>query len=102
MPDHESAQILAEERRAFILDLLDRNGKVLAAELSRRFAVSDDTTRRDLDSLATAGHLRRVHGGALRPTTGGAGFAERNSDIVLAQTRSDLARATVALIRPGS
>lgn len=56
---------LPELRRQKILLTLEREGKVLASELSRLFDVSEDTIRRDLKELADAGLLQRVHGGAL-------------------------------------
>ena len=57
---------LAEERRQAIVDALEREGRVLAAELATRLATSEDTIRRDLRELDAAGLLRRVHGGAIR------------------------------------
>src|SRR2546430_13669967 len=59
--------MLTEERRQAILERLRSDGKVVAAELSSSLAVSPDTVRRDLQELAEAGLLRRVHGGALPP-----------------------------------
>ena len=56
---------LCQERRDLILEELRRNGKVVAAELSERYGVSEDTIRRDLGELAAARLLKRVHGGAL-------------------------------------
>jgi len=41
-------------------------GEVTVTELARRFGVSADTVRRDLDELAAVGRLKRTHGGALR------------------------------------
>lgn len=58
-------QVLTDERRAFILDLLRVQGRVLAADLSAELDVSQDTIRRDLRELDALGLLRRVHGGAL-------------------------------------
>lgn len=57
--------MLTAERRREILDLLHRDGKVMAADLTTRFAVSSDTIRRDLREMAESGLLQRVHGGAL-------------------------------------
>jgi len=57
--------MLKEERHAHIADLLRREGKVLSAPLAARLDVSEDTIRRDLDELAAAGTVQRVHGGAL-------------------------------------
>ena len=60
-----------------ILDRLDRDGKVVVAELSASLRVSLDTVRRDLQELADAGLVRRVHGGALPPRSGRAPYAVR-------------------------
>ena len=68
---------LPEERRRLILDAVEREGKVLAAELAIRLKASEDTVRRDLRDLDSAGLLRRVHGGALRRTTGEAPLGQR-------------------------
>ena len=62
--------MLTEERRQVILEQLDRDGKVVVAELSASLDVSLDTVRRDLQELAEAGRVRRVHGGALPPAVG--------------------------------
>lgn len=54
-----------EERHQAILDYLDKNGRVSAAEIQDRFQVSFDTARRDLRILEGNGLLKRTHGGAL-------------------------------------
>jgi len=56
---------LPQERRELMLRELRRKGKLVAAELSAEYGVSEDTIRRDLSELASAGLLKRVHGGAL-------------------------------------
>lgn len=55
----------AEERQQFILDRARQAGRVDVAELAAALAVTAETVRRDLTSLERAGHLRRVHGGAI-------------------------------------
>jgi DeoR/GlpR family transcriptional regulator of sugar metabolism len=57
--------VLAAERRHEILVRLDRDGRVVVAELVTGLGVSEDTIRRDLEELAGQGLLHRVHGGAL-------------------------------------
>ena len=59
--------MLTDERHDVIRALLLSDGRVVANELAARFAVSEDTVRRDLRELAKAGYCRRVHGGALAP-----------------------------------
>ena len=69
--------MLAPSRHDLILSALADHGTVATAELSARLGVSVDTVRRDLLELETAGRLRRVHGGAVRPAPGPRRFAER-------------------------
>jgi DeoR/GlpR family transcriptional regulator of sugar metabolism len=57
--------MLAAERRDEILARLQRDGRVVVAELVAGLSVSEDTVRRDLQELAGLGLLHRVHGGAL-------------------------------------
>lgn len=69
--------MLKEERQMMILDLLQKNGSVVAAELSQALNVSEDTIRRDLRELADAGKMMRVHGGGLPHSPAGVSFNER-------------------------
>lgn len=59
------AQILNEERRRAIIDLVNRDGRVLVRHLARRFNTSQVTIRQDLETLHGRGLLHRTHGGAL-------------------------------------
>jgi DeoR/GlpR family transcriptional regulator of sugar metabolism len=91
--------MLTEERRQLILERLSRDGKVVAAELSASLAVSPDTVRRDLQELAEAGLLRRVHGGALPPAVGARPYAVRSGQAPVA--KAAIARATARLLHDG-
>jgi DeoR/GlpR family transcriptional regulator of sugar metabolism len=68
---------LPDERQRFIIDRLARDGRVLASDLARELATSEDTIRRDLRELAAAGLCRRVYGGALPVSPASNSFAER-------------------------
>ncbi len=57
--------MLAERRRALILQAARRRDGAEVARLAKRFRVSEMTIRRDLDLLAREGKLTRVHGGAI-------------------------------------
>lgn len=57
--------VLNEERRRAILDLLNRHGRVLVADLAAQFNTSQVTIRKDLEILHAQGHVHRTHGGAL-------------------------------------
>ena len=91
--------MLTEERRQTILERLDRDGKVVVAELSASLDVSLDTVRRDLQELAEAGRVRRVHGGALPPAVGSRPYAVRREQAPAA--KAAIARATARLLRDG-
>ncbi len=91
--------MLTEERRQVILGRLERDGKVVAAELSATLDVSPDTVRRDLRELDEAGLLRRVHGGALPPVVGARPYATRLEQAP--EAKAAIARATGRLLRHG-
>jgi DeoR/GlpR family transcriptional regulator of sugar metabolism len=57
--------MLKEERFTHILTALKRKGKVNLESLSSALNVSEDTVRRDLDSLHNNGLLVKVRGGAI-------------------------------------
>ncbi|MCF8484036.1 MAG: DeoR/GlpR family DNA-binding transcription regulator [Rhodobacteraceae bacterium] len=56
-------------RQTEILEIARLEGRVVVEDLAQRFDVTLQTIRRDLTELAEAGHLDRVHGGAV-PRTG--------------------------------
>jgi DeoR/GlpR family transcriptional regulator of sugar metabolism len=64
--------MLAMERRDMLLARLRRDGKLVARELAQELGLSEDSLRRDLRELASAGLCQRVYGGALplSPATG--------------------------------
>jgi len=57
--------LLAEERRSRILEVLEARGSVSVTELHRHLGVSRETIRRDITQLAQVNRLRKTHGGAL-------------------------------------
>ncbi|MEW2632887.1 DeoR/GlpR family DNA-binding transcription regulator [Streptomyces sp. NPDC048389] len=99
----DNQNLLAEQRRALILDEVRRRGGVRVNELTRRLNVSDMTVRRDLDALARQGVVEKVHGGAVpvaEPSTHEPGF-EAKSALEL-RAKEDIARAAARLVAPGS
>lgn len=55
----------AKDRVTLISELAQRNKRVLVSELSELCEVTEETIRKDLNKLETAGLLTRVHGGAI-------------------------------------
>ncbi|MGB8812897.1 MAG: DeoR/GlpR family DNA-binding transcription regulator [Paracoccaceae bacterium] len=65
-------------RQTEILGLARAEGRVVVEDLAERFAVTLQTIRRDLTELSDAGHLDRVHGGAvMRMGVSNIGYEER-------------------------
>src|SRR5580698_5999264 len=99
-PEAEASQIaLKEERQRYILELLGSEGRVLAADLSSRYRVSEDTIRRDLRELASSGKIQRVHGGALPRRAEAVPFESRQQ--IDMESKIGIARAAADMIRDG-
>ena len=90
---------LPDERQQIILDRLMQRGRVLAGDLAREFGTSEDTIRRDLREMASAGKCRRVYGGALplSPTSGP--LAARRAEAP--ERKAALGRVAATLVQPG-
>lgn len=57
--------MLAIERRNAILTKLTVEGKVIVADLSQEFSVTEETIRRDLERLENDGLAKKTYGGAV-------------------------------------
>ena len=91
--------MLAEERRQHILSLLRERGYARTMDLARRFNVSDQTIRRDLQELAASGHVSKSHGGGSLINWGGAPFSDRT--LVNREEKLAIAEAASRYVRPG-
>lgn len=93
------AAYLTSERLRDIEARLAREGRVVAAELARLYATSEDTIRRDLRALAAEGRCRRVYGGAL-PAEGSPGTVSDRARRAPA-AKAALGAALARLVEPG-
>ncbi len=94
--------MLAGQRQKLILDELRRRSAVRVSELTELLGVSDMTIRRDLDVLASAGLVHKVHGGATAPDRLSAdepGFEAKSQRQL--DEKEAIARAASALVEPG-
>ncbi len=57
--------MLAVERQAIIMELLQKNKVVKISDIANRFGVSNETARRDLDVLQDSHDIKRIYGGAI-------------------------------------
>ncbi len=94
--------MLASERQARILDEVKRRGTVRVTVLSDIFGVSDMTIRRDLDVLASAGLVDKVHGGATAPSSLSTNEPGFEAKWVQQQAeKAAIAAAAASLVEPG-
>jgi DeoR/GlpR family transcriptional regulator of sugar metabolism len=57
--------MLAIERRNIILSILQKESRVVVADLSKEFDVTEETIRRDLEKLEKDGFAKKTYGGAI-------------------------------------
>lgn len=98
--------MLLDERRQLILNRLQRDGRIIAKQLSEELNLSEDTIRRDLRGLASEGLLQRVHGGALPASPAVAPFAQRQSispdeKVAIGQTAASIIASGQVVILDG-
>lgn len=91
--------MLTTQRKKQILSLLNKNGQVIAKEVSQDMGVSEDTIRRDLRELARQGLLQRVHGGALSSSPAVTNFAGR--ELLTPDGKRAIGAKAAKMIQPG-
>ncbi|RGP35510.1 DeoR/GlpR family DNA-binding transcription regulator [Pseudotabrizicola alkalilacus] len=88
-------------RQTGILEIARQEGRVVVEDLAHRFEVTLQTIRRDLTELSEAGHLDRVHGGAV-PRTGVANIGYEARRKMNEAAKTAIARACAAMIPDNS
>jgi DeoR/GlpR family transcriptional regulator of sugar metabolism len=91
--------MLTSQRKQYILDILRREGQVVAKAVSQELGLSEDTIRRDLRELAQEGLLQRVHGGALPASPAIVDFAGREE--ILLDSKVAIGRTAAGLVKDG-
>lgn len=91
--------MLKRERQAYILHQINLHNKVMSADLSHQINVSDDTIRRDLQELAEAKKLIKVHGGALSNSFGLSNYSDRQ--IYSIREKKAIAEKAASIIEDG-
>jgi len=95
--------MLARHRQSLILEDVRRMGSARVSELTQRLGVSDMTIRRDLEVLARAGLIEKVHGGAVLPGAPSSHEPGFEAKSVLEQPeKAAIAQAAAALVTPGT
>lgn len=87
--------IFAEERKARIVEYINKYSKATVAELCDSFHVSQATIRNDLKDLSSSGLIARVHGGAIANLS--VNFEQNQSEAQFHQATEKKAIAEAAL-----
>jgi DeoR/GlpR family transcriptional regulator of sugar metabolism len=99
----EVGSMLARHRQALILQEVRGSGSARVSELTLRLGVSDMTIRRDLEVLARAGLIDKVHGGAVLPGAPSSHEPGFDTKSALQQpAKAAIARAAAQLVTPGT
>lgn len=93
--------MLAAERMAQIMEILNEQRSVKVEELAQQFGVSEMTIRRDLEKCRRAGVINRCHGGAIRKeeNTSEVDYADKRS--LHLEEKRKLATFCATLVQPG-
>ncbi|WP_334115821.1 DeoR/GlpR family DNA-binding transcription regulator [Ligilactobacillus sp.] len=94
--------MLKKERLIAIQKAVDEKGIINVNELIEMLNVSDMTIRRDLDELAKAGRIHRIHGGAQRiDNVEDLELTRNEKTVVNSELKEQVARKAAGLIVPG-
>lgn len=93
--------MLAIERKNEILDILQKEQRVLVSELSQRYNVTEETIRRDLEKLEKEGFVKKTYGGAVLNKSTNIDLPLRIREKTNREEKQDIAQAAAALIEEG-
>lgn len=94
-----SAKLGKTERQDRIVAELNVDAALRVSDLAKRFTVTTETIRRDLDFLAERGLIARTYGGAASARGGEPSFNERDRHRVVERRR--VAECAASLVEPG-
>jgi DeoR/GlpR family transcriptional regulator of sugar metabolism len=98
--EQQPDQLLPDERRRRILEIVETHGRVRVRELAQMVGVTEPTIRKDISDLDRKRLLRRTHGGALalRPSYEPDVSARISHNL---ESKRAIARACLAEIKDG-
>jgi DeoR family glycerol-3-phosphate regulon repressor len=88
-------------RQTDILEIARREGRVDVETLAARFGVTHQTIRKDLNDLCNLGKLRRVHGGAMFPSST-VNLALQSRRAIAAEGKARIAREIARIVPDGA
>ncbi len=80
---------------------MEQSQRISVSEICEQFSISEATARRDLETLAEAGKLQRVHGGAIRVRRAPPEFPMLQRQEEQRDEKRRIGQATAALVKEG-
>jgi DeoR family glycerol-3-phosphate regulon repressor len=95
----QSGTLRPSVRQAAIVEVIEKNGRASVEKLAEEFDASQETVRRDLNALAEAGRVRKIHGGVVKVDVAREGsFNERiNKNL---RAKQEVAEKVAKLVQP--
>jgi len=90
--------LVGEERKDYILNLLNLEGKVKTGDLVERLKVSSETIRRYLEELEEENKLKRVYGGAVKYNLDREEASHFKREVTRAEEKRRIGRAAAMLV----
>jgi len=92
--------MLAAERHHQILDALAEHGSVRTKNIASSLDVTNETIRKDLETLETQGFLVRTHGGAVPPNRVLRELSLTERQMINREAKAEIAKAAASRIAP--
>lgn len=93
--------MLAIERKNAILETLQKEQRVLVAELSQEYGVTEETIRRDLDKLEKEGFVKKTYGGAVLNENSNIEMPLRTREKTNRKEKQTIAKLVASMIEEG-
>jgi DeoR family transcriptional regulator of aga operon len=101
MESDHGHKIFQEERMNGIMKILEKENRVLIADLCKTFNTTSVTIRKDLDLMENEGHLKRTHGGAILNKSLFRGLALNEKEKLNSEEKERIAKEAVKMISKG-
>jgi DeoR family transcriptional regulator of aga operon len=98
---NDEHKIFQEERMRGIMKILEKENRVLIADLCKTFNTTSVTIRKDLDQLENEGLLKRTHGGAILYKPLFHGLALNEKEKLNSEEKERIAKEAVKMISEG-
>ncbi|MCG9479918.1 MAG: DeoR/GlpR family DNA-binding transcription regulator [Actinomycetia bacterium] len=93
--------MLGEERREYILNIINDTGSINAKKIAAKLKVSEATIRRDLNKLSQKNLVKRTYGGAIRTLSVGREMSFNTQKEINIEEKKKIGMAAAQMIEEG-